>query len=575
MKKLKKSGSLRRKIQNAIFKSTLFSQILMACILIPALIMILIPIGQIMTRGIAIEIAQRYDSGELSKPSKRDINLSSLTHTTEESLINEILNNNKEVDGESVNSIGEAIVVSEDFFKMPVLTVEKNSTDLKKLILICAQQYENSNDYFNSKVVPFKIYTLDFKVNDYAFVLPNEKIKRPLAKQNIVEKYINTTSSEMIITDEENIPIGNLSVGINPNIITLLVIPYLMLMLFVAFGSLIIVNLLGKFMTASILKPMDTLNLKLSAMAKGDLDNLPDHPIAIQKAPREIKQLIDSSNEILVRMTESRQQVESQNTELQSQNDELSHSKSIIQKQQNQLVQTEKMASVGQLSAAIVHEINTPVGAIKSNAQMIDMLYQQMAEKSFAEEDLKPLHKIKGLNDIVLQASERVIAIVKSLKSYSRLDQSDFKASDINEDLKNVLVLTSNLWKNNIQIQENYGAIPMVKCYSGLLNQVFMNLIVNAIDAMEHGGTLTLETTATQDEVLIAIKDTGSGIEPENLLRIFEEGFTTKSKNKGSGLGLALSQDVVRRHNGRIEVESSLGEGSIFTVYLPIDNDRT
>ena len=206
---------------------------------------------------------------------------------------------------------------------------------------------------------------------------------------------------------------------------------------------------------------------------------------------------------------------------------------------------------------------------------MIDMLYAQMAGKTLNEEDLKPLHKIKNLNDIVLQASERVIGIIKSLKSYSRLDQSDFKASDLNEDLKNVLVLTSNLWKNNIQIHENFGDIPLVKCYSGLLNQVFMNLIVNAIDAMEQGGTLTLETKATQDEVLIAIKDTGSGIQPENLMKIFEEGFTTKSKNKGSGLGLALSQDVVRRHKGRIEVESVLGEGSTFTVYLPIDSDQT
>ena len=358
MQKVKKSGSLRRRIQNAIFKSTLASQFLMACILIPSLIMVLIPIGQIMTRGIAIEIAQRYDSGELSKPSKRDINLNSVAHTSEKELIDQVLKNNKEVNNSGINSIGEALVVSEDFFKMPVLVVQKDSTDLKKLILISAQQYENSNDYFDSKVVPFKIYTLEFQVNDYAFVLPSEKIKRPLAEQNIIEKYINSTNTELYITDENNIPIGTLTIGINPNIVTMLIIPYLMLMLFVALGSLLIVNLFGKFMTASILKPVDTLNLKLNAMAKGDLDNLPDHPIAIHKAPREIKQLIDSSNEILVRMTESRQQVEAQNVELQSQNDELSHSKTIIQKQQNQLVQTEKMASVGQLSAAIVHEIN-------------------------------------------------------------------------------------------------------------------------------------------------------------------------------------------------------------------------
>ena len=330
---------------------------------------------------------------------------------------------------------------------------------------------------------------------------------------------------------------------------------------------------MGKFMTAGILKPVDTLNMKLKAMAKGDLDNLPNHPIAIQKAPTEINQLINSSNEILVRMNESRQQVEAQNEELQSQNDELVDSKSIIQKQQNMLVQTEKMASVGQLSAAIVHEINTPMGAIKSNAQMVEMLYDQMGAHTLTDAQQKTLNKIKGLNDIILQASERVVSIIRSLKSYSRLDQSDFKASDLNEDLKNVLVLTSNLWKNNIAIVEHYGDIPMVKCYSGLLNQVFMNLIVNAIDAMEGGGTLTLTTTWEGEWVIIAIEDTGTGIDPENLTKIFEEGFTTKSKNKGSGLGLALSHDVVNRHKGRIEVRSVLEVGSTFTVYLPIDSE--
>ncbi len=570
MQKIKKSRSLKRKIQNAIFRSTLISQILMACIFIPTLMMILIPVGQIMTRGIAIEIAQRYDTGELNKPSKKEVNVSSLNHTSEEKLIKDALKDNQVASEDEVNNISDAIVLSEDFFKMPILAVETDTTDLKKLILISTQQYENSNQFFDNSVLPFKIYTLNFQVNEHAFVLPNEKTLRPLAQQNIIEKYINTTSSEMIITDENNIPIGRLSVGINPNIVSLLIVPYLMLMMAVALGSLVIVSLLGKFMTAGILKPMDTLNRKLRAMAKGDLDNLPDHPISIQKAPTEIKQLIDSSNEILVRMTESRQQVETQNLELQSQNDELLHSKSIIQKQQNMLVQTEKMASVGQLSAAIVHEINTPVGAIKSNAQMIQMLYDQVSSKDLTEAQMTPINKIKSLNDIVLQASERVISIIRSLKSYSRLDQSDFKVSDINEDLQNVLVLTSNLWKNNIQILEHYGNIPMVKCYSGLLNQVFMNLIVNAIDAMENGGTLTLQTTSTEDEVLISIKDTGSGIDPENLLKIFEEGFTTKSKNKGSGLGLALSQDVVTRHKGRIEVASTLGEGSTFTVYLPI-----
>ncbi len=575
MQKIKKSRSLKRKIQNAIFRSTLFSHLLLACIFIPSLLVILIPVGQIMTRGVAVEIAQRYAYGGNNKLSQEAVNLQSIRNLTEDQLIQDVLKKNSSKDKKTTTSIDEAILIGEDFFNMPILSVEKNTTDLKKLILLSSEQYQSANQFFDQNILPFKIYTLNFQVEDFAFYLPNEKVSQILAEKNILERYINSTNSEMTITDENNIPIGTLTIGINPDIVSFLVIPYLTIMFLVALGSLFLVSLMGKFMTAGILKPVDTLNKKLKAMAKGDLDNLPDHPIAIQKAPTEINQLINSSNEILIRMTESRQQVEAQNEELQSQNDELIDSKSIIQKQQNMLVQTEKMASVGQLSAAIVHEINTPMGAIKSNAQMIEMLYGQLSAQSLNDSQQKTLNKIKGLNDIILQASERVVSIIRSLKSYSRLDQSDFKASDLNEDLKNVLVLTSNLWKNNISIVEHYGDIPMVKCYSGLLNQVFMNLIVNAIDSMEDGGTLTLSTKSEEGWVLIAIEDTGTGIDPENLTKIFEEGFTTKSKNKGSGLGLALSHDVVNRHKGRIEVHSVLEVGSTFTVYLPIDSEPT
>lgn len=574
MNKQPKRRTLRRKIQNAIFRSTLISHLFMACILIPALLTLIIPVGQIMTRGVAIEIVQRYAMSDMNKAPKSQINSSTINKKTEEQLITEAVSRNH-LNNSSDFTQGQLITLEEDFFEIPVLQVDPASTDLKRLILVSSEQYQNSNQFFDKQLPFLKVYTLDFAVGDYSFFLPDANLKSTYKQQSIIRKLLAGTSVDILVTDMDNIPLGHLTVGINPNIVNLIVWPYIALMVSISFVSLLAVSLLGKFMTAGILKPVNSLNNQLKAMADGDLDNIACTPLIVKKAPSEIHQLLDNANQILVKMMDNKALLEAQNVELHTQNEELMETKSIIQKQQNMLVQTEKMASVGQLSAAIVHEINTPVGAIKSNAQMVQMLSEQLDKLELTEAQQKPLDKIKTLNGIILQASDRVAAIIKSLKSYSRLDQSEFKASNINEDLQNVLLLTSNLWKNRIQIEERYGDIPYVKCFSGLLNQVFMNLVVNAIDAMEEGGTLTLSTFLEGDEVVIAIKDTGTGISPENLSLIFDEGFTTKSKNKGSGLGLALSKDVVSKHDGRIEVSTELGKGSTFKVYLPLNTDRT
>jgi signal transduction histidine kinase len=566
--------SLRRKIQNAIFRSTFISHIILACILIPALLALLIPIGQIMTRGVAIKIVQRSAMFDVNKTQKAQINAKNLTQLTEETLIKQAIQVNA-LKKSTLLTQDKLIALEDSFFSIPSLMVDPSTTDIKHLILISSEQYQNSNAFFDKQISFLKPYTLDFQIKQHAFFLPDMALKPDTTHKNLLEKYIENTQVAVLVTDMNSIPIGHITVGINPNVVNILVLPYLFLMLIVSLSTLLIVSLLGKFMTAGILKPLNNLNNQLQAMAKGDLESLSCTPLVVKKAPTEIHLLIQNANQILVHMMDNNALLESQNIELLTQNEELTATKEIIQKQQNMLVQTEKMASIGQLAAAIVHEINTPVGAIKSNAQMVEMLSAQLSKQELTEAQVKPLEKIKMLNGIILQASDRVSAIIKSLKSYSRLDQSDFKVSNLNEDLQNVLLLTSNLWKNRIQIIEQFGDIPLVKCYSGLLNQVFMNLVVNAIDAMEDGGTLTLLTTSDTNFVIISIKDTGTGILPENISRIFEEGFTTKSKNKGSGLGLALSKDVIQKHNGRIDVHSEIGVGSTFSVYLPLNSDQT
>ena len=172
---------------------------------------------------------------------------------------------------------------------------------------------------------------------------------------------------------------------------------------------------------------------------------------------------------------------------------------------------------------------------------------------------------------MIVDASDRVIQIIKSIKNFSRIDQSAFKEADLHEAIDSVLILTSNLWKSRISIIKRYGEIPLIHCYIGLINQVIMNLLVNAIDAIEGTGTIEIETGKANDHVFLRVTDNGVGMSDEINKRIFEQGFTTKPIGKGSGLGLALTKDIVDKHNGHIDVTSEVGKGSCFTVYLPIE----
>lgn len=305
-------------------------------------------------------------------------------------------------------------------------------------------------------------------------------------------------------------------------------------------------------------------------MATNDIEDLATFHLALKKPPVEIAQMINHSNQILGKFKQFNETLENQNDELHMQNDELIHNRILIETQQNQLIQSEKMASIGQISAAVVHEINTPIGAIKSSAQMMNMMIDQLTTETDVEKIQKKVTLIKTTNEMVVSASDRVIQIVKSIKNFSRIDQSAFKEADLHEAIESVLLLTSNIWKSRITIVKAYGDIPYVNCYIGLINQVIMNLVVNAIDAIESNGEITITTGVKAEEVFISVADSGAGIKPENLDHIFVQGFTTKPIGKGSGLGLALSKDIMDKHNGRIEVQSIVDAGSTFTLFIPL-----
>jgi len=251
-----------------------------------------------------------------------------------------------------------------------------------------------------------------------------------------------------------------------------------------------------------------------------------------------------------------------------------------LRQKQSQLVQSEKMAALGHLVAGVAHEINTPLGALKSNN---DLLVRSMAKlQSLIEEsDLddvvkehprltKVLESIEGFNSVNQTAMERIVTLVKGLKKFARLDEAEQDEVDIHEGLESTLLLVHHELKTRIEVHRDYGDIPRVYCHPNQINQVFMNIIVNASQAIPDKGDLFIKTSQRGDNVVIEFRDTGKGISKENLERIFDPGFTTKGAGVGTGLGLSIVYQIIQDHHGDIEIESSVGKGTTVRIILPI-----
>jgi signal transduction histidine kinase len=274
-----------------------------------------------------------------------------------------------------------------------------------------------------------------------------------------------------------------------------------------------------------------------------------------------------------VDLTASRDKIEKAHQELQKTHEELRQA-------QIRLIQSEKMASLGNLSAGVAHEINTPIGAINSAADTSKRAIShviQSIEKSRTLEDLNAdkrfrdsLSFIKSNNDLITLASERIVKIVMSLRNFARLDEADFKDADIHVGIDSTLTLLHHTTKDRIEIVREYGDIPMINCRPSQLNQVFMNLLKNAAESILDKGTIHIKTSVEDNKVIIRISDDGIGIGEENLKRVFDPGFTSKGVGVGTGLGLSISYNIIHDHSGAIEVESVEGKGSVFSIILPI-----
>ena len=269
-----------------------------------------------------------------------------------------------------------------------------------------------------------------------------------------------------------------------------------------------------------------------------------------------------------------------------------------LKEAQEQLLQSEKMASLGQLAAGMAHEINNPIGFVSANMSalrtyvdtllsVIDRYEASWEEPSDAADIAGKLAKIRQLADLdylkddvgnllteSLDGLKRVKDIVQSLKDFSRVGESGWQMADLHQALDNTLEIAGAAFKDRITVEKRYGDLPSIKCLASDLNQVFLSLLSNAAYAIEKTGSIIIATQRSRDGVSISISDTGCGIETTHLNRIFEPFYTTKPVGSGTGLGLSLSYGIVQKHRGRIEVASASGAGSTFTVWLPLDPEQ-
>jgi two-component system NtrC family sensor kinase len=279
--------------------------------------------------------------------------------------------------------------------------------------------------------------------------------------------------------------------------------------------------------------------------------------------------------------------------DLERRNQKLAAQKAELERLQAQLVHSEKMASVGQLAAGVAHELNNPAGFVYSNIEGLSRyvnqleqlltLYDSMslppdlaAAVKACKSEIRYEKLLPDISSIIADCQEgagRIRDIVLNLRTFSRLDEAEVKKIDIHAGIESTIRLLSQYYSSNhITLRRAYGDLPMVECFAGQLNQVWMNLLTNAAQAIGQGsGEVRIETSVEDDVALVQISDTGKGISAEDQRRIFDPFFTTKPVGEGTGLGLSISHSIIERHGGTIKVESSPGKGSTFTTRIPLN----
>jgi two-component system NtrC family sensor kinase len=303
------------------------------------------------------------------------------------------------------------------------------------------------------------------------------------------------------------------------------------------------------------------------------------------------------TRELHARMNDLERIVEERTGTLEQQRQSLDQTVLKLQQAHSQLLQADKMASIGQLAAGVAHEINNPIGFISSNLNTLGQYaedlkrlfatYDELLSASAHTPDLQAVRQtvvesrkacdfdyiVSDLDSLIAESKEgarRVRQIVADLRDFSHVGAQDVTDEDLNQIMDKTINVAWNEIKYKAEVKREYGELPAVPCFGGKLGQMFLNLLVNAAQAVRERGTITVRTGHTDDIVWAEVADTGCGIPPENVTRVFEPFFTTKQVGKGTGLGLHLAYNIAAAHGGNLTVESEVGVGTTFRVELPL-----
>ncbi|RVU32326.1 sensor histidine kinase [Neptunomonas marina] len=354
------------------------------------------------------------------------------------------------------------------------------------------------------------------------------------------------------------------------------------LVVLIVLMSLIITGIAFFWSKKQLAEPISELSQGVKLLWSGKISRLKENHSWYETA-----QMARSINEMYDTLLKREKELKHSHDRLVEANDEL-------QRSQKYLVQSEKMAGLGTMAAGVAHEINNPIGFVKSNLGSLQNYagsleaYVRDVDSAVAHSNeiaalkdqlnaLKEQHDIDFLIEDIepllsesMEGIQRVSGIVAGLKDFARVDSGAFEAADINEGVRSTLKVVWNELKYHCTVHESYDQLPQVICNIGQLNQVFMNLIVNASQAIQGSGDIFISTQSEDSCVVIKVRDTGSGMDERTKKSLFNPFFTTKPAGKGTGLGLSISHGIVEKHGGVISVESQVGEGTTFTVRLPL-----
>lgn len=447
-----------------------------------------------------------------------------------------------------------------------------------------------------------KYSTNQNEIGQNALELKNEKT--PQKTSFVKTIYDNITFSKLQVVEFTNfiklpnsdIVAINLYLG-NLSAVTTIYRGYIILAIVFIVCGFASASILAKMVT----KPIQELYKGAIKFSKGEWD----FRIEVE-TDDEIGQLAGSFNNMAdelsqmyesleLKVEERTKELAKKNQEVEIKNDEIEKAYKELKAAQVKLVHSEKMSSLGQLVAGVAHELNNPINFIYGNIEhlknyahdMKDLIDKytsfeesltdsQKEEISEIKEEIDYEYLLEDLDDLLdscKEGSERTRQIVLDLRNFSRLDEANLKEVNIHEGIDSTLNILHNKYKNCIEVIKNYDqSIPNIFCFAGQLNQVFMNLLANAAQAIDKKGqgTVTITTQKDDSHVKIIISDSGCGITAENLSKIFDPFFTTKDVGEGTGLGLSVSYGIIEKHNGTITVESKIGEGTTFTVKIPL-----